>query len=318
MINIRFLTNSILAAAIAGSFFSCTPETTVEYGKGNLTPELRARIDSITSLLEENPDDKNLFFLRGKARFQAGLYEPAELDFLKSIQLGESPAYNIPPDEYADFIGPDYEFLGHTRFEMGKSAGAYEAFTSCIRLGFDTSNMYVHRSRVRALERKFREAIVETDSSILFDSASAFAYSARGFYYDNLSEPTKALEDFNRSLSLDPSDARVWSNRGYCYLKMKNLEQAEQDLTKSLSLEPGFPGALIYRGMLYLEKENYQSAHDDFDEVLKRDESDPRIFYFRGLCRIKLEMLNEGCTDLKKAADAGDLLAPKLYRQECL
>lgn len=299
-------------------FPACTPEEEVEYGSGTLSPEMRASIDSLSSLINSDPNNKELYFQRGKIRFDAGLYQPAELDFLKSIQLGESPQYNIDPADYPDFIGPDYEFLGHTRYELGKAQGAYDAFTACIRVGYQVPTMYVHRSRVRSTERRFRDALLDADTAISLDSTSSFAYGAKAFYLDNINEPTAALENYGKAISLDPNDARLYSNRGYCYLRMGNEEMAAKDLEQSLKIEPDFPGALIYRGMLLMGQEKWQAAFDDFDMVLKKDESDPRIFYYRGLCLVKLKKLDEGCTDLKKAADAGDMLAPGLYQEECL
>jgi tetratricopeptide (TPR) repeat protein len=99
--------------------------------------------------------------------------------------------------------------------------------------------------------------------------ALSAAYSQRGLHY-RLSQPDRALEDYNAALKLQPDAPVVLTNRAWIYMTRKQYETALEDLNRAIDLMPEKQRsgrALYYRGYTLLRMKEYTRALSDLDAV---------------------------------------------------
>ncbi len=115
------------------------------------------------------------------------------------------------------------------------------------------------------------------------DGQLVSAYSQRGFL-QRLSQPDRALDDYNAALKLQPNSPGVLTNRAYIYLTRARNDDAMADLNKAIELFVPANAALAryYRGFDYLRFKDYDHAKEDLDEAIKRAPSNPDPYLTRG------------------------------------
>jgi tetratricopeptide (TPR) repeat protein len=115
------------------------------------------------------------------------------------------------------------------------------------------------------------------------DGQLVSAYNQRGFL-QRLSQPDRALDDYNAALKLQPNSPQVLTNRAYIYLTRTRNDDAMADLSKAIDLYiPANAGmAHYYRGYDYFRLRDYDHAREDLDEAIKRMPSNPDPYLTRG------------------------------------
>jgi tetratricopeptide (TPR) repeat protein len=115
------------------------------------------------------------------------------------------------------------------------------------------------------------------------DGQLVSTYGQRGFL-QRLSQPDRALEDYNSALKIQANSPGVLTNRAYIYLTRNRNDDAMADLNKAIELfAPAQAGlARYYRGYDYYKLKDYDRAKDDLDEAIKRIPSNPDPYLWRG------------------------------------
>jgi lipoprotein NlpI len=62
---------------------------------------------------------------------------------------------------------------------------------------------------------------------------------------------------------------------------------------------------------------NYKDAIEDFNIVIKNDSTISAAFLKRGLAKINLKKKNEGCIDLTRAGELGNIYAYEEIQKHC-
>ncbi len=111
----------------------------------------------------------------------------------------------------------------------------------------------------------------------------AWAYSNRGFAYNDLGEYRRAVEDFDQALRSDPGYAIAYNNRGVAFVNLGEYRRAIQDYDEVLRLDPGDAFAYNNRGVAYEGLGEYRRAIQDYDQALRSDPGYANAYYNRGV-----------------------------------
>ena len=128
----------------------------------------------------------------------------------------------------------------------------------------------------------------------------------------------KALVDANRAIELKPDFERAYYIRAVVYLFMGNNSNAIEDFNKALELNenpatPLFsPAIVLYRyGLTYNQLKEYNGAIRDFSKVIEYEKNNAAAYYNRAHSNKQIGKNDEALSDLKKAAQLGDVRAQK-------
>jgi len=98
-------------------------------------------------------------------------------------------------------------------------------------------------------ERRFEEAILEYDETVLLDPEDALAFSNRGASYFNLGRHQLAIRDFSESIRLNPQIADSFNSRGTVYFDLGQFHHAIDDFDEAIRLSPKQALGYLKRGI---------------------------------------------------------------------
>lgn len=116
---------------------------------------------------------------------------------------------------------------------------------------------------------KFKDAIEVYTEYLEKNPRSAEALNWRGMAYDDLNQPDKAMDDFNKAIEIKPDYADAYNNRGEVYRKEKKLMEALRDYRKAGDLDKNFPEAHYNLAVVYEAQKKNDLALKEFSEYLR-------------------------------------------------
>lgn len=130
-------------------------------------------------------------------------------------------------------------------------------------------------------------------------------YYLRGIGRAVVNNKKEALEDFNNSISRNPNYAEAYYARGLVRSELNDPENSFKDYSKAIELKPEYVDAYNNRGALFLKYKMYDKAINDFKEAIKINPEFGKGYYNIAACYINTGNKDEGCKNLKIAAELG-------------
>jgi tetratricopeptide (TPR) repeat protein len=121
------------------------------------------------------------------------------------------------------------------------------------------------------------------ESKDVADPQLVNAYGQRGFL-QRLSQPDRALADYESALKLQPNTPVVLTNRAYVYMTRNRDDDAMADLNKAIDLFPPAQAgyARYLRGYDYFRQKKYDLALEDLNESIKHAPNGTDTYLARG------------------------------------
>lgn len=238
--------------------------------------------------LDAFPENREARFGRGLARYHAGQFDFAEVDFrylLETPSSGETTTifYRQSPmgggtdrilTAQGDIRDHIYNYLGLTIYEQGNYLEAITIFDSAIQLNPKEPDYFVHRGLAR-----------------------------------HGNGDTKGAEaDYRAALQLNPGHSIAYHNLSIL-LKQDGKESREL-LDKAIENNPDLSYPYIERGAYLLEEEDYTGALRDFNKALQLDPKSAENWLNRGLAKEKVGDLRGAYHDFTRTI----ALAPQLEK----
>ena len=149
------------------------------------------------------------------------------------------------------------------------------------------------------------------DSSAIGENIIGIAYYTMGDYY-------KGIYYFDKAINKDDTSSIYYYNMAKCNFALNSIEKAEEYYNISKSLNPYTGIVYIGLGSCEYQKGNFEIAIKLLNEGLfYSDANKSQGFYYRGLSYIHLNMITQGCQDLKDAIDLGNKQATDFYEIHC-
>jgi len=177
-----------------------------------------------TPLWAETEFGAEVYFYRGKAKFDLENFEEAIQDYDMSIQLNPN---------YADA----YLKRGNAKYKLRSYSEAIQNYDLAIQLGCDCTEAYGNRGNAKYELNDYLGALKDYDLVIQIDPNMALAYFFRGNTKRKLKDYAGAVLDYDLAIQLDPKYHNVLYP---CYERVEavsDLHKAIIDFDKALMLE---------------------------------------------------------------------------------
>lgn len=220
-------------------------------------------IESLTEIIEKNPQDVNALNLRGTAYGQAGDYQNAMDDFNAALKIKPDfpQAYSNRalvfvridslPRAIADYdraieINPDYAAAyvgrGNVHRLLNEDRKAIADFTKAISIQPDPV-AHFNRGLSRQKLGLHSEAIDDFDNAIGFRADAPEVYQAKGLSEMALKRYDSAYDNFYKAASGSKRNFEAWALRGQAAEALGNKQDALRAYNRSLQINPSFQPA---------------------------------------------------------------------------
>lgn len=180
-----------------------------------------------------------------------------------------------------------------------------------------TAKDYTQRGRELLEKREYVEALVNLNKAIELDPNQSAAYYLRGNIKDNFEDRHGAMKDYNLAIEKNPKFTEALYARGNVKMKLQDYYGAIDDYSAAITLNENFVEAYFNRGKAKQYLQAYQDAINDCTKIIQINPKNASAYSMRGILRIEFGDTKNGCLDLSKAGEMGDLNAYDLIKEHC-
>jgi tetratricopeptide (TPR) repeat protein len=185
-------------------------------------------------------------------------------------------------------------------------------------LGFSQSAKdFTQKGRDLYEKREFMEALLNLNKAIEVDHNYSQAYYVRGNIKDAFDDRHGAMKDYNQAVEKNPKFSDAFFARGNVKMKLQDYYGAISDYTAAIAINENYIEAYFNRGKAKQFLQAYEDAIGDCSKIIQLHPKNVDAFYMRGILRIDFGDLKNGCLDLSKAGELGDLKAYEMIKEKC-
>jgi tetratricopeptide (TPR) repeat protein len=166
-------------------------------------------------------------------------------------------------------------------------------------------------------KREFMEALLNLNRALDIDPNYASAYFLRGNIKDNFDDRHGAMKDYNIAIDKNPKFEDAYFARGNVKMKLQDYYGAIADFTSCIAINENNINAYFNRGKAKQFLLAYQDAIHDCSKIIEINPKNVDAFFMRGILRIEFGDMKNGCLDLSKAGELGDLKAYEVIKEKC-
>lgn len=166
-------------------------------------------------------------------------------------------------------------------------------------------------------KREFMEALLNLNKAIETDPNYAQAYYVRGNIKDTFDDRHGAMKDYNSAVEKNPKFSDAFFARGNVKMKLQDYYGAIADFTSAISINENYVEAYFNRGKAKQFLQAYEDAINDCTKIIQINPRSVDAYFMRGILRIDFGDLKNGCLDLSKAGELGDLKAYEAIKEKC-
>ena len=166
-------------------------------------------------------------------------------------------------------------------------------------------------------KREFMEALLNLNKALEIDPNYAPAYFLRGNIKDNFDDRHGAMKDYNTAIEKNPKFADAFFARGNVKMKLQDYYGAIADFTSCISFNENNIEAYFNRGKAKQFLQAYEDAINDCTKIIQIHPKNVDAYFMRGVLRIEFGDVKNGCLDLSKAGELGDLKAYEMIKEKC-
>ena len=126
----------------------------------------------------------------------------------------------------------------------------------------------------------------------------AIAHNNRGFAYDQLGMPDRAIREYGAAVRVDPDFAVAYNNRGYAYNDIGLYSQAIADFSEAILLKPDYADAFNNRGIARAQLGDLPAAVEDYTKAIALKPNLYQAYNNRGYARFNLGEFEAAARDL--------------------
>ncbi len=179
------------------------------------------------------------------------------------------------------------------------------------------SKELIQRSRDLMEKGEYVEALLNLNKVIENDANNSTAYFLRGNIKDRFDDRHGAMKDYNLAIEKNPRSADAYFARGNVKMKLQDYYGAIDDYSKAIAINENYVEAYFNRGKAKQYLQAYEDAINDCSKIIQINPKNYDAWYMRGLLRIEFGDVKNGCLDLSKAGELGDLRAYEMIKEKC-
>lgn len=180
-----------------------------------------------------------------------------------------------------------------------------------------TAKEYTQRGRDHYEKREFMEALLNLNEALDKDPGYAQAYYVRGNIKDAFDDRHGAMKDYNLAIEKNPQFSEALFARGNVKMKLQDYYGAIDDYSLAININQNYIEAYFNRGKAKQYLQAYEDAINDCSKIIEMNPKNIDAYFMRGILRIDFGDMKNGCLDLSKAGELGDLKAYEVIREKC-
>jgi tetratricopeptide (TPR) repeat protein len=179
------------------------------------------------------------------------------------------------------------------------------------------SKTYTQKGRELYEKGEFMEALLNVNKSLELDPNLASAYYLRGNIKDKFDDRHGAMKDYNLAIEKNSKFVDAFFARGNVKMKLQDYYGAIADYTAAIAINENHIDAYFNRGKAKQFLLAYEDAINDCSKIIQINPKNVDAYYMRGILRINFGDMKNGCLDLSKAGELGDLRAYEMIKEKC-
>jgi tetratricopeptide (TPR) repeat protein len=187
----------------------------------------------------------------------------------------------------------------------------------CFIASAQGSKEYTQKGRELYEKREFMEALLNLNKALELDPNYSQAYFVRGNIKDAFDDRHGAMKDYNLAVEKNPKFADAFYARGNVKMKLQDYYGAIADYTSAIALNENYIDAYFNRGKAKHFLQAYEDAINDCSKIIQIHPKNVDAYYMRGILRLDFGDMKNGCLDLSKAGELGDLKAYEMIKEKC-
>lgn len=292
-----------------------------------VSQELQADPDlaKVNALLETNPNNDSLYYLRAKVYYNLEAYDEALKDLNHAISIDSMrPAYyHLLADVFLDYARPNdsrraievlklatKRFPGRiptllklSEFQLivKKHSDALTTLDQVLQIDPQNAEAFFMAGRVALDKGDTTAAVASFQKSVKINADNVDAWMFLGRIYSNKNNP-EAVQFFDNALRVDSNniDARLYL--GMFYKRRGEFDKAFHVYRDIINRNPDYSDAYFDMGMIYLEADSLDKAYTNFDIAIKTDPIFIKAYYWRGVASEAKGNLAAALADYKQAS----------------
>jgi tetratricopeptide (TPR) repeat protein len=176
------------------------------------------------------------------------------------------------------------------------------------------SKGFTQKGRELFEKGEFMEALLNVNKSLELDPNFSSAYYLRGNIKDKFDDRHGAMKDYNLAIEKNPKFVDAFFARGNVKMKLQDYYGAIADFTAAISINENHIDAYFNRGKAKQFLLAYEDAINDCSKIIQINPKNVDAYYMRGILRINFGDMKNGCLDLSKAGELGDLRAYEIKK----
>ncbi len=278
----------------------------------------------LTRLIEEEPKNDSLYYLRAQAYYHLDGFDEAlnDIQTALSIDSMKPQYYHLLADVLIDYARPN------------DSKRAVEVLTLAAERFPERIPTLLKLSEFQLIVKQHSNALATLDRIFRIDPRHPEAFYMAGRVALDMGDTAKAIASFKRAVQYEATHADAWFLLGRIYLSQDNplaiqcfdnvlridstnlearefkaifykfrgeFDKAFEIYRDIVKLNPDYSNAYFDMGTIYLELDSLSKAYDHFNIAVKTDPLFVMAYYYRGLTSELLGNTEAARADYKQA-----------------
>ncbi len=275
-------------------------ETAIQTKQGNTTESNNKstasfidQIDSLTTLIEKDPNNPKLYISRAELWLDNKRVVPAEHDLKKALELDSNN------EDYLLALGSHSALVNNTR-------SSRDHWEKCAALNPKNIPCRIKLSELYFFVHDFETSVKYANEVLAIDPSKHLASFFKGMSLLEFGDTTKALRSFHDALEMKPDFVRAVDMLARIYAE-KNDELAVDYYKSLLNLRPTDHTVYFNIGYFYQQRKEYNRSLDFYNLALKVDPDNDGIYYNIGFINTELKAYDRALEFFTKAIEVNNI-----------
>lgn len=255
------------------------------------------RLDSLTALLDQDPNNANLLNERAKVFLDVDQNNYALADAGRALLLDST-------------VAKYYLTISDVYFRLNKPNKCKNALLKAVELQPDFKEPLYRLAQFELYLRNHQESINYANDMLRIDARDDRPFMVKGLCYKELGDTAKAIQNFLEAVTENPDNYDAFVELGILHYAQSN-SLAEGYLKSALDIKPGGLDALYALGMHYQTSDKLNEALETYTKIVQLDSSYSAAYFNMGYVQYQhLQLYSEALANFDKAVQAN----PKYYQ----
>jgi tetratricopeptide (TPR) repeat protein len=255
------------------------------------------RLDSLTNLLENDPDNANLLNERAKAFLEVNEVNFALADVGRALLIDST-------------VASYYLTISDVYFRLNKPKQCKNALLTANRMQPTFTEPLYRLAQFELYLGEHQKSIDHANQMLRIDSRDDRPFMIKGLCFKELKDTTKAIQNYLEAISENPDNYDAFVELGILHWAKKD-PLAEGYLKSALDIRPDGLDALYALGMQYQGTDKLNEALETYTRILELDSTYRTAYYNMGYIQYEhLQLYDEALANFDRAVKVD----PKYYQ----